>query len=261
MEELSGAYLFLQQKLGEQWVIDVSSCHFDHWGTQWVIRSLKTKKPTTKQTQLHAPVISLSNSHFLYLPLDWHCCQALMEEGKSNSFKITHCCLCVTFFQLMVQFIWVIKKTLRHVKSIFLTDLSLLKLFPHPFLLPYIHSQPFVFIKWSIYFSLRFKCFLIFSRFTEVHLAAEGVERQMDWWFWRCPERDVCLLCQVCMVYAKSLVCEVWGLGRVYDVIFLNTIKCGKRGNIQYWWATVADRPHLVGEHPCPCKRLEIDDL
>lgn len=30
MEELSAAYLFLQQKLGEQWVMDVSSCHFDH---------------------------------------------------------------------------------------------------------------------------------------------------------------------------------------------------------------------------------------
>lgn len=96
-EELSAAYLFLQQKLGKQWVMDVSSCHFDHWSTQ-VIWSLKTKNPTTKQTQLHASVISLSNSHFLYLPLDWHCCQALMEEGKSNSFNITHCCLLCDLF-------------------------------------------------------------------------------------------------------------------------------------------------------------------
>lgn len=53
---------------------------------------------TTKQTQLHASVISLSNSHFLYLPLDWHWCQALMEEGKFNSFKITHCCLLCDLF-------------------------------------------------------------------------------------------------------------------------------------------------------------------
>lgn len=59
---------------------------------------LKQKTSTTKQTQLHASVISLSNSHFLYLPLDWHCCQALMEEGKSNSFKITHCCLLCDLF-------------------------------------------------------------------------------------------------------------------------------------------------------------------
>lgn len=140
-------------------------------------------------------------------------------------------------------------------KSIFLTDPSLLKLSPHPFFLLHIHSQPFVFIKWSMHFSLRFKCFLIFSRFTEL---APGC--------WRCGKADGLMVVEMswemfafcakwCMVYTKSLVCEVWRLGRVYEVIFLNIVKCGKRNN-QYWWATVADRPHLVCQHPCPWQEI-----
>lgn len=42
--------------------------------------------------------------------------------------------------------------------------------FPHPFFLPRVRWQPFVFIKWPIYFPRRFKYFLIFSRLTKLHL-------------------------------------------------------------------------------------------
>lgn len=97
-EDLSVAYLFLRQKLGEPWlwvwaVVTLTTEVHDE-----LYEVLKQKTSTAKQTQLHASVISLSNSHFLYLPLDWHYCQALMEEGKSNSFKITHCCLLCDLF-------------------------------------------------------------------------------------------------------------------------------------------------------------------
>lgn len=90
--------------------------------------------------------------------------------------------------------------------SIFLTDVSLPKLFSSSFFLPRVRSQPFVFIKWPIYFSLRFKCFLVFSRLTKLHLTWQRGKGNSRAVVEVCWEREMLVFCgRRCVACAKVL--------------------------------------------------------
>lgn len=102
-----------------------------------------------------------------------------MEKWKSNSFKITQCCLLCDLFPVDGS-IYLGDKENTEACEVYLPDRCELT---ETFSSSFSPSPQSVFCFYKvihIFFSLRFKRFLIFSRFTKWHLAVEGMERQID---------------------------------------------------------------------------------